>query len=432
MNKRTAQARIIFVDLLLVAFLLLTQLLFSSADSDTQLVLSAVLSIIVMAFILISSFGVLKRIDCFMIFMSLSFLFMFGEQLLYLFGVKVDEMWIYRGLLRKETIYITAFFTLYTYLVMHLGYTLVLHKRVAKLILPDENADLKSRKRLMKAGIIVAIISLVPTSYYLGRKIFLSIILGYGEMLNEMNISGEGGIDTLVVVLSSFMIPALLSMFIAKNKGSKWPWVLVAIYVGVYMLSGSRIDSFCLMCGILYANILVHSKLTKKSLVTILVVGVSIALVFSFVSHSRNSQESSNKEVVSQLVDNNPITEILKEMGFTFCATGVVIEHCPSDKPFLYGQSYLSGLLYALPNAITGNYYTKTPEVDSGFKDYISTGGGIGSSFIAEGYYNFGWFSILLFLLYGYLGGGYYVTNWKEMLSSAIIPRYSYMLVFSA
>lgn len=405
MNKGIAQARIIFIDILFVAFLLLMQLLFSSADSDTQLVLTAVLAIMVISFILISSFSALKRIDCYMIFMSLSFFFMFGEQLLYLFGIRVDEMWIYRGLLRQDTIYVTAFFTLYTYLVMHLGYSLVLHKRVSKVNLPDENADMGSRKRLMKAGIVVALIAIVPTAYYLGRKIFLSIILGYGEMLNEMNINGEGGIDTLVVILSSFMIPALLSMFIAKNKESRWPWVLIAVYVIAYMLSGSRIDSFCLMCGILYANILVHSKLTKKSFVTILVVGVSIAVVFSFVSHSRNNQESTNKEVASQLVEENPVTEILKEMGFTFCATGVVIEHCPSDKPFLYGQSYLSGLLYALPNAITGSYYTKTPEVDSGFKDYISTGGGIGSSFIAEGYYNFGWYSILLFLLYGYMGG---------------------------
>lgn len=404
MDKRLEQGKIVFFDILLISFLLIIQQVFSSGDSDSQIKLTAVLAIAVIAYILFSSFRILRRVDCYMIFMSLSFFFMFGEQLLYLFGIRVDDMWLNRRILKQETIYITAFFILYSYLVMHFGYTLMLHRRKRKIILPDENADIWSRKMLMRAGKVVAIVVLIPTVYYLGRKIYLSTILGYGEMLNTMVIDGGAGTDTLIVILSSYMIPALLSIFIAKNKESKWPWLLIVIYVVLYMLSGSRIDSFCLICGILYANILVHSKLTHKKIIVIFLIVLFVATTFSFVSHKRNSSDT-RKEVMTQLVENNPLSSILKEMGFTFCSTGVVIERCPSEKTHLYGKSYLSGILYILPNSITGNYYTKTSEVDFEFRDYISTGGGIGSSFIAEGYYNFGWWSLLLFFVYGCLFG---------------------------
>ncbi len=384
--------------------LVILELFFLSADSNSQIKLIALLGVSTISYILFSSFLLLRRIDGYMIFMVLSFIFMFGEQLIYLFGIQIEDMWLYRGLLRKESIYETGFLTLYSYLFMHLGYLMSMRMRVKKVLLPDDSSDWRSRKLLMKAGISIAIIVFIPTMYVLIQRIILNIAMGYAEGLNSTTLNGNIGADTFIVILSGMMIPALLAMFIAKKRRAKWPVFFIIVYITLYMLSGSRMNAFCLVCGLLYAYFLLFSKMTKKKFVFIILLGITIAAFFSFVSHSRGSSDT-NQEVLSQMIEDNPIILILKEAGFTSCATGVVVEHCPNDKPYLYGKSYLSGLLYMLPNTITGNYYTKVSDVDTEFSDYISNGGGIGSSFIAEGYYNFGWFSLILFLLYGYFWG---------------------------
>lgn len=405
MGRKTAQVVMISFSVIAIGILMLLQLAFSSSDSNVQIDLIAILGLLTISFILISSYKAIQRVDGYMIFMALSFLFMFGEQVLFLLGIKTEDMWIYKGLLRKDTIYSLGFLTLYTYWVMHIGYSITIHKRVRKIIIPDEYSDIRSRDLLRKSGIVISILVLYPTLNSLIQNIILNMTMGYGERIYGTVQNGEVGVDTILGILSLWMIPALIAMFIGKKKDSKWPWIPIAIYCGLYMLSGSRINIFCMLCGILYAHFLVHTSLTKRTFIIVIIVGFAIATLFSYVSHWRGNMLSDNKEVMTQLVEDNPLVEIVTEMGFTSCATGVVIEHCPSDKPHLYGQSYWCGLLYILPNAFTGNYYVKTPEVDSEFKDYITTFSGIGSSFIAEGYYNFGWFSLILFFIYGLLLG---------------------------
>lgn len=421
-NIGTAKLGLIVSDIFLIGILMLVQQFFSSADSEIQIGLVAVLGVIITAYILIGSYNVIKRIDAYMIFIALSFFFMFGEQELFLFGIKMEDMWIYRKYLKIDTIYITGFFTLYTYLVMNIGYSLTLNKRVRKINIPDENSDIKSRKLLMKAGIIISLAVLYPTVNVLIQNIVLNMTMGYGERIYGTVQNGEIGADTVMLVLASLMIPALIAMFIGKNNNSKWPWIPIAVYCGLYMMSGSRINIFCMLCGIFYAHYLIHKSLTKKTFVTVLLVGLAIAFLFSFVSHWRGNMDSDKKEILSQLVEDNPAIAIVKEMGFTSCATGAVIEHCPSDKPYIYGQSYLSGLIYVLPNAINGNYFVKTPEVDSGFKDFITPHSGIGSSFIAEGYYNFGPFSVILFFIYGYLMG-VFCKNLERSVNRSDYPK---------
>ena len=65
------------------------------------------------------------------------------------------------------------------------------------------------------------------------------------------------------------------------------------------------------------------------------------------------------------------------------------------------GETYLAGLLYVLPNGLTGNAYLQSKSVDEVFSPYLTYYGGVGSSFIAEAYFNFGVYSVVLFFLYG-------------------------------
>ena len=64
------------------------------------------------------------------------------------------------------------------------------------------------------------------------------------------------------------------------------------------------------------------------------------------------------------------------------------------------GETYLAGLLYIFPNGLTGNAYLQSKSVDEVFSPYLTSYGGVGSSFIAEAYYNFLRDIFFYFILY--------------------------------
>lgn len=87
-------------------------------------------------------------------------------------------------------------------------------------------------------------------------------------------------------------------------------------------------------------------------------------------------------------------------------STAIVVEKCPKFVEHLNGKSYISAVAYILPNFVTGNYFAKVPGVDDTFKKYLAYGdSGIGSSYIAEAYFNFGVGIYLVMVLYGFMLG---------------------------
>ncbi len=94
----------------------------------------------------------------------------------------------------------------------------------------------------------------------------------------------------------------------------------------------------------------------------------------------------------------NPATASLTEMGGTLATIAYTMDMVPSDRGFDYGQSYLYAALTVVPNIFGTAIH---PAIQHGTAadwlirtisyDTATAGGGIGYSFIAEAYLNFGW-----------------------------------------
>lgn len=106
----------------------------------------------------------------------------------------------------------------------------------------------------------------------------------------------------------------------------------------------------------------------------------------------------------------NPIIFIINEMGESMRTVALTLQLVPSVRDFDMGISYIYALLTIFPNlfwdihptiarGLAANWLVWT--VDPSF---ASSGGGLGYSFIAEAYLNFGWFgSPIILAIIGYL-----------------------------
>ncbi|MEC4273899.1 O-antigen polysaccharide polymerase Wzy, partial [Adlercreutzia sp. R25] len=266
---------------------------------------------------------------------------------------------------------------------------------------------LRNRNALRSSSVIVALVVLVPTLITLYRNYSMLSTVGYGARVTGA--AGQvHGIANACGILSELMPYALLGILVTKKEGEKWPIVALLGYIFLYMMTGSRTTGFILLVTTAVVWFALFSKDTKnRQLLKIVIGGVAIAGLFSFVSLLRGALEPSQAggSLADLLVGNNVFIESLAEAGQTFVVLGSVVEHCPAEVPFGNGATYFSGITYVLPNGLTGNYYESIDSVDELFSPFVTQYSGVGSSFIAEAYYNFGYGSLAVMAIYGIILG---------------------------
>ena len=311
-----------------------------------------------------------------------------------------------------DAIYKTGFLVLYSIAVMNIGYIIscytVGQEKNMKILKKNEF----DRCRIYTAGLIFFVISFVPTIIVLSRNIILTFTVGYGERM--VNSSYQlSGIENISGILSTFMVPSLIALFIGRKPGQKFPIIAIAVYMILYTLSGSRINTVILLIGTMYVQNMLFSKYNFRKLVKYGVYAIILLLILSTVSVARNSIGSTNsrsssviKDSMEQVLENNVIVSSISEAGYTFSATAIVIDMCPSEVEYKNGMSYVRALAYLFPNAMTDNLYGKIGSADDVFKGYLNQyGSGIGSSYIAEAYWNFGYASLIIIFIFGLLLG---------------------------
>lgn len=413
--------------------------LIAEMEFEIQMKVIAVLAIFLGGYIACSTYFAYRRIDCYLIFVAMTFVFMFGQHILLLIDWYPQSMALVQNRVSEESAFNASCMVLNALLYMHFGYMITGRNRPVKLDLPDVKKDVNTCERLMYAGKIVFCLVLVPTLVILINNIYLSFTLGYGQrIIGTVEMYNNSPILRISSLLEGFMVPALLAMFIANKKEKKWPVILIIIYIGMYLLSGSRIKAFILLLGIFYVYIRVYAQISKRLFFKIVAIFLLIIVTFSVLSDLRHtiSQTGDINKGISETIDNqkenNPIIGAVAEAGFTFIPTAVVVENCPSQIDYLFGESYMSAIAYVLPNGFTNNYFGQVPGVDETFRGYIliNSAGGIGSSFIAEAFYNFGYFSYVLMMLYGILLGILSYSVEKNIYKSNFMKIFMYIGVF--
>ncbi len=142
------------------------------------------------------------------------------------------------------------------------------------------------------------------------------------------------------------------------------------------------------------------TKISYKDIFKLLGVLCIVSFIFVTISNQRSvvKKNYSLSNYVSSIVE-----QALTETGTIFETNATVLNFCPSQESHLYGKTYLASIMYILPNTLTGDYPLNEKNVESVFSPYVQDYGLIGSSFIAESYYNFGWFSLLIMIVFGFI-----------------------------
>ena len=98
------------------------------------------------------------------------------------------------------------------------------------------------------------------------------------------------------------------------------------------------------------------------------------------------------------------LSPTLWESGITFTSVSNMLDKCPSEVEFFYGKSWIGGILQCLPSPLRFGFFDKYTIITSSTFSHLyynTTNYGYGSSFIAEGYYNFGYFIYPIIFLFG-------------------------------
>lgn len=148
-------------------------------------------------------------------------------------------------------------------------------------------------------------------------------------------------------------------------------------------------------------------KLTKKNVVTVILVFICIGLTQTIYRVS-NSTELNSESI------NLAVANIIGRNGIEHSKTIHIIDSVPDKMNFLYGESFIDAVVILIPRDIFPNKKTVNLETIVGQKIFDAEYFGVGAippGLLAELYLNFSWLGIVIgAILLGRLTG--YLDEW--------------------
>ena len=404
-NRNMKLEIILFVELF---FIIICGLLFHPESVDGALKIIGKISIICMAATLLSVFCIHHKIGFSFFLCVFSYVFSFGQSMLMLtnYNLSTTSPFSMRnGYFTPREIYNSSIFVLCSLCVTFIGYCALFKNPPEQ---SKERAIFRNEEKLRSVGWFLVIVSILPTFYLLYLDITSTYTLGYASTLQ-----GYRGIAKICSLVSGLFISGILMVFLFEKKRLRRLTILLIIgcYFLLQLIGGSRGTVF--QIGVLLIIIwnLFFKSISRKKAFLIVILLLSGMFVFSIVSAARiwmsNGVNATGivKMVIKDLIENNFLFACIREMGNTQIINTLVYKDCPSLVEHQLGYSYVKILWAILPNFI-GAAYTGYIGVDITFsKLYPLTSAGLGASYISEGFWNFGYGSLIIFLIFGCLLG---------------------------
>jgi hypothetical protein len=348
-------------------------------------------------------------INLYTFFMMFSVLFYLGQPIALMLAsenvrLKVHsiEMYPYSVLNR------TLLYVLVSYLLIHIG-AVMFKKKIIKVTKPiKKNADYTMAMNIV--GFFLLIISTVPTLILISNSFRAVLAHGYiGLFITSNTIAVNGG---MIGITSGFFVPSLFILLIANSHIKKRRYFyssIFFIYIIIVFILGRRGENSIYLLGyiLIWHNLI--SLITGKKLIKILIVGFIMIFVLAIISQVRAFLNTGNIiEMISNSISSlgfiEFIRDIFAEFGITLLVPATIIDKVPETIPFYNGKSILNFFLLMIPNV----FWDINPGLADGTLEGLvspfirqGTVGGVGGSFVAEIYYNFGYFGYITFPIFG-------------------------------
>lgn len=364
----------------------------------------AVVTLLLLAILL---YRLTKEMNFFFLFVIISFVFEFGQSMAVWIGGYdcLNPAWflnINNGYFNSSEIWKSFFFSHMLIACLVSGYILVYHRKKI-----NSNITVKKyniNKKQVQIGYFLLLISVVPTFYLLIKDINTIQTLGYEATLK----AAKSGLDKIFTLISEmFPISIIWLLIFDYRKHSRYFLVgIISLYIGLQLAGGSRIQVFRFAVVLFLILSLYYKKINKKNIIGLIILccaGIFVLLLVSSIRtsiYTANNMQDLIQKAAMNLWENNFIVEALKEMGNTQLINALVMKKSPQEIDFAYGSSYFKMLFSAVPN-FWGGVHPSSIDVDSVFSPLYTNLCGLGSSFIAEAYWNFGFLAILFSIFLG-------------------------------
>jgi len=264
--------------------------------------------------------------------------------------------------------------------------------------------------RLVGWGLLA--ISIVPAYFHFWNAVSEVMAYGYNILFQQETVTG---VASTPFILSRFLVPGALFLLAGSAKrpnGIGVSLVLIGLYVAVHLFLGSRAPATMALVAYVW---LWHRSVRPlpKGLLTsggILLIGVVLPLVRAVRGVGGQYRMGLSFLVQAFASINDPIISMLSELGYSMCTVAYTLNLVPSVRPYDMGTSYLYAGLTVFPNLFWSIHPTIAHGTLSAWlvrtvaPSVAASGAGLGYSFIAEAYINFGWFGAPVILaLLGFL-----------------------------
>ena len=333
--------------------------------------------------------------DPYVLFLIAAAVFNGGQVFLEVFHL--NERGLLDGRFSSETLFTTLHLVLTALVTLHLG-ALVSAGTMRKSS-PKGGSLPETRVDTRVVGWVLVLVSLVPTAIYLRSCLRTVMSQGYlGLYLQGF----PTGLESISRVLAIFLAPGALFL-LAGSRGMLLNKIIASVLLLVFSATSFFIGDrggggYPLLAFAWLWHKTIRPLSAWKVIVFVLVIMMVLPLVGSIRTTSGEDRASLAFIRDAFLSLDNPIVAIIGEMGASMRTVGYTIELVPSERNYDYGLGYLRATMTLVPSlywAMTETYSTWLVWIIA--PAFARLGGGMGLSFIAEAYANFGWFGTLVF-----------------------------------
>ena len=275
------------------------------------------------------------------------------------------------------------------------------------------------RKALLFVGYVCLGISIVPLIMVVQDAVTTAVTFGYGDLYGRDR--GEL-LPGPITALEPFMVSGAMCLIAGSSKRKAHLLVasLLSLGYGFVMLAiGSRGPAVMILLAYIWLYNRSIQRLRRKVVVVLFVVLLLIFPVIATVRQNAGFWEDPVGHFSAAIAKNdNLAVSAISEMGYSLVTVVHTLRLIPDVRPFDYGIGYV----YAASAVVPDIGWEVHPAISHGlFGDWLirttdpfiaARGGGLGFSFIAEVYANFGWLGTCPFLIaMGYFLGRLF--NWS-------------------
>lgn len=386
---------------------------------STSLYTVAFLCSLSITLFIISSFYLrVRKLNVYFIFIILTYVFHFGQVFLYIFGINNPLPPKFNINYYETSVLVNSLYYSLIVIVIFQIVGFLLLKKIINYSINISKKQIADNKIDSSFFIIMILITILPYLYVDISQMLLASELGYVDAYKFGN----------SYFLSLFVNFFLISLFgfLTSTNNRKLGRIIIIIFAIWNVIKMFTVGNRSQPMAILLALVFIYISISKPKKIKIkpihIVFGLLILLLLPYIAYIRNSTSNTNEysNFIFYLLNDNPISYLLAEFGGTILTLFTVIDIVPKIVSFSNGLTYLGSLTILLPFSTTifGGYFSAHISVGETMNSFF--GGGLGGSWIAELYFNFGYFGILFVPIYSFC-----IKRISDMIDNNIVPKYT-------